>query len=73
MEVFMAQINIKIDDAIKKKAEGICMGIGLTLTAAISVYLCKLIRERRIPFELSLPEEDKENSHFIKEVNDEKK
>lgn len=49
----MAQINLRIDDDVKKDAEQACAEIGLSMTTAITVFLKKVARERRIPFELS--------------------
>lgn len=49
----MAQINLRIDDNIKKKAEEACSDMGLTLSSAIVIYLKKLGNERRIPFEIT--------------------
>ena len=50
----MAQISLRIEDEVKKKAEEACADIGLSLSSAINIYLKKLGREKRIPFELSV-------------------
>lgn len=49
----MAQISLRIDDDIKKSAEKACEDIGMSMSTAITIYLKKLGRERRIPFEVS--------------------
>ncbi len=49
----MAQISLRIDDDIKKKAEKVCEDIGMSMSTAITIYLKKLGREQRIPFEVS--------------------
>ncbi|MCD8007905.1 MAG: type II toxin-antitoxin system RelB/DinJ family antitoxin [Clostridiales bacterium] len=49
----MTQISIRVEDDVKKKAEEACADIGLSLSAAINIYLKKLGREKRIPFEVS--------------------
>ena len=49
----MAQISLRIDDAVKKNAEQVCSDIGISMSTAITIYLKKLGREKRIPFELS--------------------
>ena len=49
----MTQINLHIEDKVKKEAEEACAEIGLSLSTAINIYLIKLGRERRIPFEVS--------------------
>ena len=48
----MAQINLRIDDTIKKNAEQACSDMGLSLSTAITIYLKKIGSERRIPFEI---------------------
>ncbi|MDY2918458.1 MAG: type II toxin-antitoxin system RelB/DinJ family antitoxin [Anaerococcus sp.] len=49
----MAQINLRVDDEVKKNVEGVFDEIGISLSAAINIYLKKVARERRIPFELT--------------------
>lgn len=49
----MAQINLRVDDEIKKNAEQACADMGLTLSTAINLFLVKLAREQRIPFEIT--------------------
>lgn len=49
----MAQISIRIDDNVKKSAEQACEDIGISLSSAINIYLKKLGKEKRIPFEVS--------------------
>lgn len=50
----MAQISLRIEDDVKKNAEQACADIGMSLSTAINIYLKKLGRERRIPFEVSV-------------------
>ena len=50
----MAQISLRIEDDVKKKAEQACADIGMSLSTAINIYLKKLGRERRIPFEVAV-------------------
>ncbi len=50
----MAQINIRVDDDVKKNAEEVCADIGLSLSSAINIFLKKMGREKRIPFEVSV-------------------
>ena len=49
----MAQVNIRVDDAVKAKAESACSDMGMSITTAINIFLVKLGNERRIPFEVS--------------------
>jgi len=45
--------SICVEDDVKKMEEKACDDIGLSLPAAINVYLKKLGREKRIPLEVS--------------------
>ncbi len=49
----MAQISFRIDDEVKKSAEAVLENIGLSTSAAITIFLKKVGREKRIPFELT--------------------
>lgn len=48
----MAQVSFRIDDKIKRDAEQVCEDIGISMSAAITIYLKRLGKERRIPFDL---------------------
>lgn len=43
-------LSMRADDNLKKDFDKICDDFGLTSTAAISVFMKTVIRERRIPF-----------------------
>lgn len=49
----MAQVSFRIDDEIKNQAERALDDMGLTMSAAITVFLKKVGREHRIPFEIN--------------------
>lgn len=46
-------INFRIDAEDKKKMESACDEMGLSMTAAFTIFAKKVGRERRIPFEVS--------------------
>lgn len=48
-----ANISIRVDKETKALAEQVCKELGLSMSAAICIFLKKLGRERRIPFEVS--------------------
>ena len=48
----MANINVRIDDNVKKSAEDVFTRLGITPTAAISLFYNQVIRTNSIPFEL---------------------
>ena len=49
----MAQIRLRVDDEVKQNAEKVLDTIGLSMSAAINIFLKTVARENRIPFELS--------------------
>lgn len=51
----MAQtmVNFRMDEDLKKGMEEACADMGLSVTAAFTIFAKKVVRERRIPFEVS--------------------
>lgn len=51
----MAQtmVNFRMDEELKKQMEEVCREMGLSMTAAFTVFATKVAREKRIPFELA--------------------
>lgn len=49
----MTQISLRVDEQVKERAEQVCADIGISMSAAITIFLKKMGRERRIPFEVS--------------------
>lgn len=51
----MAQtnINIRMDEELKKQFDAFCSDIGMSMTTAFCVFAKKAVRERRIPFEIT--------------------
>lgn len=48
----MTQINFRIDEDVKANAESALKDMGLTMSMAINMFLVKVGKERRIPFEI---------------------
>ena len=46
-------VNFRLDDKDKKGMEIVCNEIGLSMSAAFTIFAKKVARERRIPFELN--------------------
>ena len=49
----MSQVNFRVEDAVKTNAEKALKEMGLSLSAAINLFLVKVAREKRIPFEIN--------------------
>lgn len=66
----MAQVNVNIrmDEDLKKQFDSFCYDIGMNMTTAFCVFARKAVRERRIPFEVSAdPFYSEENMARLKE------
>ena len=46
-------VNFRMDSKLKKDMEETCRNMGLTMTAAFTMFATKVTRERRIPFEIT--------------------
>ena len=49
----MAQINIRIDDELKSRADYIFEELGLNMTTAFTMFIRQTIRQGGIPFEIT--------------------
>ena len=70
----MAQsmINIRMDTDEKNSFEDVCDQLGITITAAFKMFAKKVIRERRIPFDLTLdPFYSDTNLHYLEKITSE--
>ena len=57
-----AMINFRMDTDEKNSFENICEQLGLSITSAFKIFAKKVIREKRIPFDISL-------NNFYSETN----
>lgn len=66
----MAQtnINIRMDENLKKQFELFCNELGLTMTIAFNIFAKTVVRQQKIPFELSLNTNNIETLEAIEEV-----
>lgn len=46
----MAQVNIRIDDELKEKAESLFNELGMTISTAFTVFVRQAVREGGLPF-----------------------
>ena len=49
----MAQVNFRIDDETKRRAESLFNSMGLTMSGAIMVFIRQSINDNAIPFKIS--------------------
>lgn len=65
----MAQttINIRMDEDLKKQVEYLFSEFGMNMTTAFTIFAKAVVRERKIPFEISVGSDD-----FFNEYNQER-
>lgn len=64
-------VNIKMDADVKKSMERACEAMGLSMSAAFTIFAKKVGREYRIPFEVSAdPFYESPNVRYLKSVMD---
>lgn len=63
----MAQttMTFRIDDSLKKDFDRLCNEFGFTSTAALTVFMKAVVRERRIPFEIRTVSESETRSRAL--------
>lgn len=49
----MAQVNIRIDDALKEQGDKLFNSLGLNFSAAVSAFVSQAVREGGMPFLLT--------------------
>lgn len=58
----MAQINVRIDDKLKEESKEIFDGLGIDLTTGIKIFLTKVVREKGIPFDMIVKNDNLEQA-----------
>ena len=53
-------INIRMDKALKEQAEKLLSELGMNMTTAFNIFLRQAVRERAIPFLISLEKPNEE-------------
>lgn len=64
-------VNFRLDADVKKAMEAVCDELGLSMSAAFTIFAKKVSRERRIPFEVSAdPFYSESNLRYLKNIVD---
>ncbi len=51
----MTTVSLRFDDEMKKALDEMCDEMGMNLTTFFMIYAKKVLRDRKIPFEISAP------------------
>ena len=66
-----SMINFRMDEELKKSMEETCKELGLSMTAAFTIFAKKMTREKRIPFDVAVdPFYSESNMTYLKKVID---
>lgn len=69
MSQVTTNINFRMDKKLKEQLELLCSELGMTMSTAFTIFAKTMVRQQRIPFEVSL---SKPNADTIKAIeNDE--
>lgn len=66
----MMNVNIRMNKSTKESFESFCGNVGLTMTAAINLFVTKVVKEQRIPFEINNTNFNAETISAFKEAED---
>ena len=56
----VVNVTVRMDETVKKEAEQVFNALGLNMSTAFNVFARAVARQRKIPFELSLMEDDRD-------------
>ena len=51
-----ATFSVRMDDGLKKEFDVLCSDFGMSMSTAITIFAKAVVRERKIPFEISSPD-----------------
>ena len=66
----MAQLNIRLDNPVKEQAEALFGKMGLTMSAAVTLFLRQVILQGAIPFRITAYGDPLYNPANIARIND---
>lgn len=52
----VATFSVRMDETLKKQFDMLCSDFGMNASTAINVFARAVVRERKIPFEITSPE-----------------
>lgn len=60
-----ATFSIRMDEDLKKQFDSVCEEMGMSATTAFNIFARTVVREKRIPFEISASDKQKEQNNTI--------
>lgn len=65
-----ANINVRVDESLKRSAEILFDEIGMNMSTAINIFLKQAVREQGIPFPLKIEPPNAETLQALAEVEE---
>ena len=53
-----ATFSVRMDEGLKRQFDALCADFGMNTSTAINVFARAVVRERKIPFEITAAQED---------------
>ena len=69
----MANVNIRMDDATKKQFDAFCNEVGIPVSTVFNMFAKRVVKEQRIPFEITTEIPNAETRAAMREVEAMKK
>ncbi|MBI9094699.1 MAG: type II toxin-antitoxin system RelB/DinJ family antitoxin [Sphaerochaeta sp.] len=63
-----SNLNIRMDKKLKSQLEEIVSSLGLNVSTAVNIFARQVVRQGRIPFEISLDVPNKETLNAMREA-----
>ena len=60
-------VNIRMDDDLRREFDNLCSNLGLTMTVAFNVFAKNAVRRQKIPFEISMETSNAETMAIAEE------
>lgn len=55
----LSTVTIRVDESLKRSFDSLCDQFGFSNTAAYTIFMKAVVRERRIPFEIKVDSDEK--------------
>lgn len=67
----MAQtnVNIRMDETLKRQFDHLCNELGMNMSTAFNIFARTMVRQQKVPFEISLDVPNAETLAAIDDVN----
>ena len=62
-------ISIRMDEALKKRFELICDDLGMSISAAVTIFAKQVCRNGKIPFEITLGNDYREKKYMSQSIS----